>query len=411
MGKRGPCRFTERELARVLRAGESAGIPVQVNIARDGSLTVSPARRKTVPDSMSGTKTLPNRPFPFVHSIIERHGKRRHYFRRHGQKRVTLPGAWGSQELQNAYRAALAVRPRRLSRSARGVPSPAPSQRPWRFISGQWISAPSLRRPSASGGASSNISAKPMAIGDLPPLSASTSSRWLPEKRRMPRAVFLRALRRVVTVALRAGLCDADPTAGIRIRIRSTGGFRTWTEDDIAQFESFYPIGSRARLAFALLLYTGQRRGDVIRMGRQHVKGGVLTVHQAKTGVTVAIPIHPALQAALAASEHLTFLTTATGKPFTGQGFTNWFRTMCRAAGLPPGLSPHGLRKAMCRRLAEAGCSASQIAAISGHTTLHEVARYTKAADQKRMARDAIEAITGTSGVNPAAPNCKPASK
>jgi hypothetical protein len=73
-------------------------------------------------------------------------------------------------------------------------------------------------------------------------------------------------------------------------------------------------------------------------MGRQHVKGGVLTVHQAKTGVTVAIPIHPDLQAALAASEHLTFPTTATGKPFTGQGFTNWFRTMCRAAGLPPGL-------------------------------------------------------------------------
>jgi integrase len=138
------------------------------------------------------------------------------------------------------------------------------------------------------------------------------------------------------------------------------------------------------RLAFGLLLYTGQRRGDVIRMGRQHVRGGVLTTRQAKTGVAVAIPIHPELQAILDASKagHLTFLTTAAGKPFTGGSFTNWFGASCRDAGLPLGLSAHGLRKAMCWRLAEAGCSTSQIAAISGHATLREVARCTKAADQ-----------------------------
>jgi integrase len=74
-------------------------------------------------------------------------------------------------------------------------------------------------------------------------------------------------------------------------------------------------------------------------------------------------------------------LTTATGKPFSGGSFTNWFGTLCRDAGLPLGLSAHGLRKAMCRRLAEANCSTKQIAAISGHATLREVERYVKAAD------------------------------
>jgi integrase len=112
----------------------------------------------------------------------------------------------------------------------------------------------------------------------------------------------------------------------------------------------------------------------------------------------VVIPLHPELQTILARSRagHLTFLTTAADKPFDPGYFTNWFGGLCRAAGLPLGLSAHGLRKAMCRRLAEAGCSANQIAAISGHATLREVGRYTKAADQKRLARDAMEIVQRT---------------
>jgi integrase len=87
---------------------------------------------------------------------------------------------------------------------------------------------------------------------------------------------------------------------------------------------------------------------------------------------------------------NLTFLTTSHGKPFTSPGFGNWFREACNAAGLPKGLSAHGLRKAAARRLAEAGCSANVIASITGHKSLKEVERYTKAADQARMARDAM---------------------
>lgn len=208
---------------------------------------------------------------------------------------------------------------------------------------------------------------------------------------------FLKVLRALVAASIAAGLREDDPTAGIRAKVPASGGFETWTEDHIAQFEAAHPIGSRARLAFDLLLWTGQRRSDVVRMGRQHVKDGFLRVRQSKTGAELEIPVAPALAASIGAcrGEHLTFLTTKDGKPFAPAGFGNWFRDECRAAGLPAGLSAHGLRKAACRRLAEAGCTASQIQAISGHRTLGEVQRYTKAADQKKLASAAMQTLRG----------------
>src|SRR5262249_505658 len=90
------------------------------------------------------------------------------------------------------------------------------------------------------------------------------------------------------------------------------------------------------------------------------------------------------------ASEHLTFLTTATGKPFSGNHFGETFREWCDAAGLPKRCSAHGLRKAACRRGAEDGCSANELMAYTGHATMKERARYSKAADQAGLARNAM---------------------
>lgn len=82
------------------------------------------------------------------------------------------------------------------------------------------------------------------------------------------------ALRVLMKHAIDVGLRADDPTREVRaIRVR-TAGHHSWTDDEIAQFERHHAIGSRARLALALLLYTGQRRGDVIRMGRTaHPRG------------------------------------------------------------------------------------------------------------------------------------------
>jgi integrase len=203
---------------------------------------------------------------------------------------------------------------------------------------------------------------------------------------------WLVTLRSLCQFAVKRGWLRADPTANIKLRSIKGDGFHCWSDDEIAEFEAHHPIGSRPRLAMALLLYTAQRRGDVVRMGRQHIKDGVLMVKQQKTGITLTIPVHPELRAVLDAtpSENLTFLTTKTGKPYGGNHFSESFREWCDAAGLPKHCTAHGLRKAACRRLAEAGCSANEIAAISGHASLDEVARYTKAADQARLARNAL---------------------
>jgi integrase len=187
-------------------------------------------------------------------------------------------------------------------------------------------------------------------------------------------------------------LCKSDPTQGIKLKTPKSDGFHTWSEEEIAAFEAAHPIGTKARLALALLIHTGQRRSDIIRMGRQHIRDGVLHVRQAKTGAVLDIPVHTDLRAIIDATpgEHLTFLTSPKGRPWTADSFGREFRQWCNEAGLSEECSPHGLRKAACRRLAEAGCSANEIAAISGHATLSEVQRYTKAADQARMARNAM---------------------
>ena len=199
--------------------------------------------------------------------------------------------------------------------------------------------------------------------------------------------------------AIDIGLRSDDPTREVRaIRVR-TDGHHSWTDDEIAQFERQHPIGSRARLVLALLLYTGQRRGDVIRMGAQHLHDGSLHIKQQKTDTELIIPVHPTLAAIIAASprEHLTFVTTRQGGPFEGSAFSRWFREQCDKAGLPH-CSAHGLRKAAARRLAEAGCTAHEIGAITGHASLTELVRYTKAADQKRLAEAAMTKTRTSTG-------------
>ncbi|HEY2145791.1 MAG TPA: tyrosine-type recombinase/integrase, partial [Steroidobacteraceae bacterium] len=142
-----------------------------------------------------------------------------------------------------------------------------------------------------------------------------------------------------------------------------------------------------------------QRKGDVLRMGWQHVSGDCIAVRQEKTDTALLIPMHPQLVTVLASvpRSNLTFLMTEHGAPFTPNGFGNWWRDRCDDAGLHH-CSYHGLRKAAATRLANAGCSVDQVKAITGHRSLAEVARYTKAADQRRLARAALEMQLKTEG-------------
>jgi integrase len=200
-----------------------------------------------------------------------------------------------------------------------------------------------------------------------------------------------KVLKRLFAYAVKIGLRSDNPallTDSFKI---TGGGFHTWTEDEIARFEERHPIGTKARLAMALMLWTGQRRSDAITMGRQHVKEGRIRVKQQKTGKALVVPISPDLKACLdrVPAGQMTFLITEFGKPFTAAGFGNWFRERCNEAGLPQ-CSAHGLRKAMSRRLAEAGASHSQGKAMTGHVTDKEFTRYAADADQVALADAAM---------------------
>lgn len=135
-----------------------------------------------------------------------------------------------------------------------------------------------------------------------------------------------------------------------------------------------------------------------------------MSIVQQKTGQDVHIPLHPELKALIDSLPliNLTFLVTANGKPFVPAGFTNRFRAMAIEAGLPDGLSPHGLRKSTCRRLAEARCTPHEIIAISGHRSLAEVTCYTIEAGRRGLAQRAVDRLdrieTRTDTVKPIKP-------
>jgi len=157
---------------------------------------------------------------------------------------------------------------------------------------------------------------------------------------------WLRALRPLLEFAVSIKWIAENPADDIKAKVPRKGeGFRAWGEEQIAAFRQHYAFGTRARLALELLLNTTQRRSDVVRMGPQHIRNGLLHVRQQKTGEPLQLPIFPELQAAIDAmpnrDRHLTFLTTKSGRPFSPAGFTNWLRHVCNGAGLG-GFSAHG---------------------------------------------------------------------
>lgn len=201
-------------------------------------------------------------------------------------------------------------------------------------------------------------------------------------------------LKALMQFAIRQGLAKLNPVDATRPFKVDGDGFHTWSEDEISAYEAKHPIGTMARLAFDLLIFTGQRGGDVRLLGPGNVRDKRITLTQEKTGVTVSLPILPPLAASILAtpSHALIFVINGRGRPFTRKGFGNRFRAWCDEAGLPK-CSAHGLRKAAARRFAEAGCSNQQIKSWTGHTTDSEVARYTAAADQKMLSDEAGEKL------------------
>jgi enterobacteria phage integrase len=328
----------------------------------------------------------------YVHAFVDRYGKTRCYFRRNG-KRTPLPGAPGTHRFMEAYGALLAGQ-QPGTRPATAEPTP----RSFRALATLYYASPNY-----TGRAASTRSGYRQVIETF---LKEHGDRRVDEMRRehvdkivgayadRPGAgiVLLKRIRTLCRYAVALRWADFDPTAGVKAY--KSRERHAWTEDELAQFERHWPIGTRQRLGFALALYTGQRSSDVHRMTWPDIAGDRINVAQQKSGdrTRLKIPLHPKLAAVLAQTkkEHIAILTFAGGKPYTVQGYGKMMGEAISAAGLPDRCMPHGLRKAASRRLAEAGCSTREIMAITGHKTLAEVERYTREADQERLARAAI---------------------
>lgn len=334
----------------------------------------------------------------YVKAYEDRHGKMRFYYRRPGFPSVALPGQPGSKAFAEAYEAAAQNAPRKI-----GEDRPEPGSFS-ALIAEYYETAKYQHLREITKKTYRNLLESFRADFGNVPVRSMTPKRLdeLLEARAKNTENLRKVLRLILKLAVRRHYIKISPMDGLRLPRKPQKGFHAWSEGEIAAYEARWPSGSRERLALALLLYTAQRRSDVVTMGRQHVRDGKIHVTQSKTGARLWIRLHAALRQELEAvpKDQLTFLQTQYGQPFSPAGFTNWFRANVREAGLPDGCSPHGLRKAASRRLAEAGCTPSQIMAITGHKNLSEVTLYTQDADQARIAEEAMDRLEGGTKVS-----------
>lgn len=339
---------------------------------------------------------------PHLHRETTRHGKFVWYVRRGAGPRVRIRAEFGTPEFLAEYEAALAgekpqAKARARSGSLQWLYERYRETTAWRDLS------PATRRQRE------NIFAGVMKISgseffvDIGPKAIAAGK----DRRRDTPAQarnFLDAMRGLFRWAHAAGHVSADPTAGVdNPKRRPSAGFPAWTEDDVTRYEQKWPAGTRQHVWLHILLYTGLRRGDAVRFGRQHVRDGVGTLRTEKSGfkVEVALPILPVLATTLAQGPcgDLAFICGERGQPLTKESFGNAFSEACRAAGVNK--SAHGVRKIGATRAAENGATVAELEAIFGWHGGSMASLYTRAADRKRLAKGAMDKLARTPEQHP----------
>jgi len=329
---------------------------------------------------------------PYIQQYRDRTGKLRHYFRRPAFSRIPLPGPPGSSEFMAAYQSALSKRQQPVGTHKEGTISALvlafyqsasfdnlqpESKRTYRLVLDKFRQEDGHRL-----------------VRDMPRRVAMSIIQGIGRTRPGMANLTASVLRRLFKYAIAIDLRADNPFTGIEPY--KLGTHHSWTEGEIASYEAAWAVGTRERLAFDLLLYTGQRVGDVVAMRRSDMRDGAIHVIQEKTGEPLVIPLHQNLIRSLKAypTKGLTLIGQANGRPMSAKGTSALVQRAARLAGLPLKCKPHGLRKGAMRRLAERGASSKLIASVSGHRTLKEIERYTAAADQARMARSAIALLS-----------------
>lgn len=225
---------------------------------------------------------------------------------------------------------------------------------------------------------------------------------------------FLKVLSGLFKWAVANEMLPNNPCEMVERRKDKIKGHHTWSLEEVAQFRDYHKIGTKARLAIDLLLFTGLRRSDIVIVGRQHVKNSTISIRTEKSDVWVYVPIFPELKHSIEQTQtgDLAFLTSSTGKPFTSPAsFGNWFKKRCVEAGMHKDCTPHGLRKAGATIAANHGASPHELMAMYGWKRLTEAEIYTREADKARLARGAAERIANNSTSHPEPSSVAPTSK
>jgi integrase len=348
---------------------------------------------------------MPRPRWPHLLREVSRHGTVSWTVRVGHGPRTRLRAPYGSREFEAQYHAVIRGEPAGDSRRA-GVGTLR-----WLWDrhrdSSAWASLSNATRRQRE-----NIMHHVLASAGAEPFAAITKATIIAGRERRKATPsqannFLNTMRSLFKWAIENALIASDPTAGVKdVRRPKSGGFRMWTEEEIARFEKRWPVGTRERLALIIFLCTGLRRGDAAVLGRQHISGGVIQLRTEKTGERIVIPVLPELAEAIAATKigDLSFIAKDGGAPMTKESLGNWFKDACRAAGVPG--SAHGLRKAGATRAANNGATVAQLEAIFGWKGGRMASLYTEQADRVRLAREAIEKMT-KSGTVYSQPNDK----
>lgn len=335
---------------------------------------------------------MPKKRLLYVETFLTRHGKRMWYFRAGKGKRIRLPGEYNSPEFVDAYRAALS------------------SMKSGELVSGRtvgWLIDQYKASPAWEGLAKETrkqfkyqLDRLKERIGKAPISEITPASIAAGRDARAGKPTdankFLKCAVALFRFAVDRQWLRDNPAKGITKLKTPSVGFHTWTEEEAKAFEARWPIGTRERLAFDLLVYTGVRRSDVVRLGRQHTRQGEITITTEKSRnmgqpVEVTITILPPLARSIesAPTGDVVYLVTLKGAPFVKESFGNWFRAACRAAGVPG--SSHGLRKLAAVRMAENGATEAELNAVFGWADgSGESATYIKKASRKRLSRGGI---------------------
>jgi integrase len=322
---------------------------------------------------------------PFLHRQITRHGRAVWYVRVAKGQRIRLRGEYGTPEFWAAYESAVAGKfasgdPAKFNAHSLGwLIERYRESRAWAKLSQATRAQRERVLLAVAESAGKTI---------LSRIDRGGIERGIERRNLYAARHFLQAMRSLFGWAVRAKLADSDPTAELKVILPATDGHPTWAEDDCRAFETRWPRGTRERVAFDVLLYTGLRRGDAVRLGRPHVKNGVATIRTHKTGQVVSIPILPPLQATLDAGPigDLTFIAGERGRPMTKESFGTWFRVACKQAGVSK--SAHGLRKAAATRAANNGATEAQLEAFFGWRGGGMASLYTREANRAKLARD-----------------------